>query len=97
MAFVTVHGTPTSYAGVELYTGFGRTERRETFNTGAPLLDYLTALAVADLRNEGDCIMGSSSIDDFGADGGEELDATLATGEQFDTAWNRALHHVDNR
>ena len=59
---------PISYKGVDLHIG----EERETFYSGDPTVDYLTAGFVAHYRaGPAAHIMCSSSVDHFVMDGGE--------------------------
>lgn len=61
---------PESYAGVTLRMGSG--SLADTFHTGNPTVDYLTAVFVVASRNGVDHpAMSSSSIDHFVMDGGD--------------------------
>jgi hypothetical protein len=85
---------PATYKGIELQMKPGA--KREVFNTGDPLHDYLTAGFVATSRAGDDApIFGSSSIDHFVMDGGAQLDAEQATPDQLKAALKAAEAYLE--
>lgn len=57
---------PTSYERVVVKVG----NILKEFNSGAPQEDYLNAITWARNQTDCDCVMGSSTIDNFIIDGG---------------------------
>lgn len=84
---------PESYSGMQLSCpGYPKV----VFNTGRPTVDYLTAGAVASHRlGDHAIIMGSSSIDHFVMDGGENID--VSTPEQDEEAIRLAIRYLDRQ
>jgi len=95
MAFLNVRyngADAKTYQGIEMAI---RDESPVVFNTNAPRVDYLTALAVAShLVGDYGQVMGSSSIDHFGYDGGEILDEEMATSREVALALRTARAYL---